>query len=85
MNMTTLRPSLALLFATSFAAIGAKADSIGYSGAIVDFTVLNSGTYDISVAYAQGGSVTDTSSVGGLGALLDGDVFLAPRAHNLQL
>jgi len=52
----------------------AEADSFSYSGAVVDYAVPVTGIYDITAAGAQGGSGLNAN--GGLGTLIDGNVFL---------
>ena len=50
---------------------GAHATTFNFTGAVVDFTVTVTGTYDITAAGAEGGA----GGLGGLGALAGGDVF----------
>ena len=57
-------------------AAGAHATTFNFTGAVVDFTVPTTGTYDITAAGAQGGG-TGGARLGGLGALAGGDVVLA--------
>jgi len=54
----------------------AEAGTISYSGTVVEYTVLVTGTYFIAAYGAQGGT-GEPSSLGGDGALMSGDVMLA--------
>jgi hypothetical protein len=73
---------LTRLFANAFiltlsgmaATVAAQAASFTFTGAVVEFTVTETGLYDITAAGAQGGAGRTTT--GGLGAYVDGDVLL---------
>jgi hypothetical protein len=62
-----------LLFAMVLAGSSARADLFSYTRAVVDYTVPVTGSYNITVAGAQGGS---SGTTGGLGAVISGDVSL---------
>ena len=63
------------LLAISASLATASATPIGYTGAVVDYTVAASGLYDIVATGATGG--TAHGSGGGAGASASGEVFLA--------
>lgn len=65
-----------MLFALALSGSSAYADSIGYTGSETTYTITVTGTYDIDAAGAQGGDGRSTADAGGLGAIIDGDVFL---------
>jgi len=54
-------------------ASSAWAQTIGYTGNVVDFTVSTTGIYDIVAAGAPGGS---SGAAGGFGAVIGGDISL---------
>ena len=57
-----------------------QADTITYSGAVVEFTVDTTGTYQITAAGGQGGgnvySLSNIPGTGGPGELIGGDISL---------
>jgi hypothetical protein len=77
-SMKALLMTGASLFALTGAA---SAATIGYTGAVYDYTVAVSGTYDIVAAGAQGGDGGTVNypdgAIGGAGAIVSGDVYLA--------
>jgi len=73
-SISTFRFAGTLFFALAIAGTVAHAGSIAYSGSGTTYTITVTGTYDITAAGAQGGFGFEDSP--GLGALIDGDVFL---------
>lgn len=71
--------SKALLGCALLAPLAANAQTFTYSGTVQTYTVTQSGTYDIDVFGAAGGSANSGSgtSAGGFGAEVNGDVYLA--------
>jgi hypothetical protein len=63
-------------------AASARADTISYTGTIVDYTVPTTGTYDITAYGAQGGDSTGVA--GGLGAEIGG-IFSLTAGETLEI
>jgi hypothetical protein len=82
--MKRLLLTSASLLALMAAAPRASATTFTFNGMIVDFTVPDTGTYQIIAFGAQGGdgsTSNDTGAVGGKGAKIQGDFQLASGDH----
>jgi hypothetical protein len=72
---TALKSQIAAFCALAIGVVAAKAETYNYSGALVTFDVLTTGTYDITAYGAQGGTSVN-GNAGGLGAEIGGDFSL---------